>query len=220
MVAKKTKRPSISDAAVKAKTGKGWTEWFAILDKWGAKKKPHTEIATHLYDKLGVPGWWCQMVAVEYERARGLRKVGETAAQGFSVDVQRTVKASAQEAWDRFLQPKHVSKWFIKRSTAQLRVGGRYRNADGEGGEYLALTPPKRARMTWENPTCCPGTILEMTILPAGVGKVAVRVTHSRLKTQKDRSEMKDGWSWAMDSYKSYLETGKPIKYEDWAAER
>ena len=34
----KTKGPRMSDEAVKAKTGKSWKEWFALLDKAGAKK--------------------------------------------------------------------------------------------------------------------------------------------------------------------------------------
>jgi len=221
MASKKTVSLGIGDEAVKAKTGKTWSQWFTILDKWGAKKKPHKEIAAYLHKDLGVPGWWCQMVTVEYERAHGLRRVGETAEKkGFTVDVQRTIKASAKETWDKYLQPRHVSKWFAAKAKAQLRVGGRYDNADGYGGEYLALSPPKRARMTWEAADCCPGTIVEMTILPAGPGKVAVRVTHTKLKTQKDRKEIKEGWSWALDSFKSYVETGEGIEYDQWLESR
>jgi hypothetical protein len=35
------KAAGISDAAVQAKTGKTWTEWFAILDQAGAAAWPH-----------------------------------------------------------------------------------------------------------------------------------------------------------------------------------
>src|SRR5215469_1117257 len=69
---KETKRSS--DEAVKAKTGKVWAEWFKILDKAGAKKMPHKEIALYLYEKQKLPAWWCQMVAVGYEQERGLRQ--------------------------------------------------------------------------------------------------------------------------------------------------
>lgn len=31
---------------------------------------------------------------------------------------------------------------------------------------------------------------------------------------------MKDGWSWAMDSLRAWLETGAPIRHEDWLAAR
>ena len=37
--------------AVKAKTGKDWAGWFAVLDRAGARKMSHTEIATRLYER-------------------------------------------------------------------------------------------------------------------------------------------------------------------------
>ena len=47
-----------SDEAVKAKSGKTWAEWFKILDKAGAKKWQHKEIARFLYEKKRVSPWW------------------------------------------------------------------------------------------------------------------------------------------------------------------
>lgn len=32
----------ISDEAARAATGKGWREWFAILDEWEAAARGHT----------------------------------------------------------------------------------------------------------------------------------------------------------------------------------
>ena len=46
---RETKRST--DEAVKAKTGRVWAEWFEILDKAGAKKWPHKEIAAYLLQK-------------------------------------------------------------------------------------------------------------------------------------------------------------------------
>ncbi len=40
--------PRMSDEAVKAKTGKTWKEWFAILDKAGARKLSHQDIVKYL----------------------------------------------------------------------------------------------------------------------------------------------------------------------------
>jgi hypothetical protein len=31
---------------------------------------------------------------------------------------------------------------------------------------------------------------------------------------------MREGWTWAMDSLRSYLETGAPIPHEDWLKAR
>ena len=53
-----TPSPRLSDAAVEAKTGKPWQEWFGVLDAAGARQMDHQSIAAHLYKHLGVPGWW------------------------------------------------------------------------------------------------------------------------------------------------------------------
>ena len=63
----------ISEEAVRSKTGKGWDEWFSILDRSDVKDKGHTAIARHLRDELGVNAWWAQAVTVRYEYERGLR---------------------------------------------------------------------------------------------------------------------------------------------------
>ena len=92
--------PSISDEAALAKTGKNWSAWFRVLDRWGARKKSHPEIAKHLAAEHGLSGWWSQMVTVEFEKARGMRAaVGDRAARGFEVSVQRTVPLSAAETY-------------------------------------------------------------------------------------------------------------------------
>jgi hypothetical protein len=65
--------PSISSEAVKAKTGKDWPEWFAILDAADAQKMSHKEIVALLAEKYQVGSWWQQMVTVTYEQGRGLR---------------------------------------------------------------------------------------------------------------------------------------------------
>ena len=63
----------ISDESVRAKTGRGWDEWFAILDGSDVKEKGHTAIAKYLRDEQGVSAWWAQAVTVRYEYERGLR---------------------------------------------------------------------------------------------------------------------------------------------------
>lgn len=216
MPVKRKEGISIGDDAVRKRTGKGWKEWFAILDKWGAPKYTHTEIATYLYEKLEPGGWWAQMIAAQYERERGLRDIGQMRGGQYSVDVQRTIAATPRKAYDAFIDPKHRSVWFIAKSKADLKVGGAYGNAAGDKGKFLALTPPKRVRFSWENEKHCPGTVVEAVFTPLATGKVAIRISHSKLANQKDRAKMKDGWSWALDSLKSYLETDRPIKRSDW----
>jgi hypothetical protein len=67
----------MSDAAVKAKTGCTWERWVKSLDHHGAATLPHIEIARLIHDTWKVGGWWSQMVAVGYERIKGLRERGQ-----------------------------------------------------------------------------------------------------------------------------------------------
>ena len=74
MAEKRTGSRAISDETVRAKTGKGWDEWFSILDTWGMQEQGHTLTAKHLRENHGLSGWWAQTVTVRYEWERGLRK--------------------------------------------------------------------------------------------------------------------------------------------------
>ena len=105
--------PSMSDAAVKAKTGKDWAGWFGALDKAGATKLEHRAIADILSEKHGMPGWWCQMVTVEYERARGLRVRHETTS-GFSVAISKTIATSLSDLYEVTANAAKRRKWFPK----------------------------------------------------------------------------------------------------------
>ena len=58
----------------------------------------HRDIARYLYDKHKCTGWWSQMVAVEYERARGLRARHET-PEGYQVSVSKTISVSVKKLY-------------------------------------------------------------------------------------------------------------------------
>jgi hypothetical protein len=92
----------IGDAALAAKTGKTWQEWFAVLDAAGAAEMGHSEIANWLCDQYGTEkGWHWQMITAGYEQERGLRRKHEK-PDGFEVSVSRTMAASPEtllRAW-------------------------------------------------------------------------------------------------------------------------
>src|SRR5215510_11774808 len=102
--------PSMTDAAVRAKTGKDWAGWFAALDRAGAAKLEHRAIAELLSRRHGIPGWWCQMVTVEYERARGLRVRHQTTG-GFEVAVSRTIAASLPALYEAAATAPNRRRW-------------------------------------------------------------------------------------------------------------
>lgn len=114
-------RPSVSDEAVKAKTGKVWAEWFRVLDEAGAAKLPHKAIAELVHEKHKVPGWWAQMVTVEYERARGLRAVHQK-ADGYSANASKTVNCPLPRLFAAASNPDARKKWFPKGSFEQTSI--------------------------------------------------------------------------------------------------
>ena len=210
---------AIGDEAVGNRTGKNWNQWFSILDKWGAMEKGHKAMAEYLHTKHAVSPWWSQTVTIRYERERGLRVVGQK-GKNFEVSVQRTIGTTVKKAFEAWTEPKILNKWFTTKAKVDLKVGGKYSNSDKDKGECKVIVPGKRLRFTWENEEHCPDTVVEVTFTPQKGGKVAVRVTHFLLKNTRQRDEMKSGWSWALDSLKTHIETGKKLKYENWLKDK
>ena len=174
----------ISDQAVRGKTGKTWSEWFAILDKAGAKKMNHTEIATYLYDKLKVPGWWCQMVAVGYEQARGLRKEHET-SMGFQSSVSKTIGVPVSTLYKAWQDEKTRNRWLSK---APMTI--------------RKATPNKSIRVAWD------GDISNMDVrfYPKGSDKSQVVVDQTKLKSAADVPRMKKFWGEKLGKLQKMLE--------------
>jgi uncharacterized protein YndB with AHSA1/START domain len=186
MKANKTKAtgPRMSDEAVKAKTGKDWKEWFSILDKAGAKKMTHQEIATYLYNKQNVGPWWTQMVAVTYEQQRGMREKHER-PEGFQISVSRTVNAPIAKLFKSFENAKARNAWLAE-----------------EGLVVRKVTANKSMRVTWVDGK----TSLEINFYPKGNDKSQVVVQHSKLPDAKSSAKMKTYWGKALDRLRTSLE--------------
>src|SRR5437867_3880146 len=97
--------PRMSDEAVKSKTGKTWKDWFAFLDKAGARKMSHQEIVSYLSAKQHVGPWWQQMVTVTYEQASGLRDKHQR-PEGYQISVSRTLNAPVTKLFKSFANEK------------------------------------------------------------------------------------------------------------------
>lgn len=122
-------RPAASDLAVIAKTGKRWDQWFRVLDRAGAARMEHKDIVRLLGAKYGIGPWWRQMVAAEYERARGLGVRNRTAV-GYSVSVSRTVKAAVSDLYAATSELRRRRKWFPR---GALKLLSRAENAHLRG---------------------------------------------------------------------------------------
>jgi hypothetical protein len=93
----------VDDAAVIKATGKASEAWFAILEERSARSLPHGDIAKLLHDDYGVPGWWSQMVTVDYERSIGRRETGQRSDGDFTTSASRTLPGTLDEVLDRWL---------------------------------------------------------------------------------------------------------------------
>ncbi len=172
----------VSDEAIKAATGKTWSQWITALDRAKSLEKPHKEIAAWLHRERGLSAWWSQTVAVGYEQAKGLRVLHQKTT-GFEISVSRTIAVSSQRAY---------AVWSNSRS--------RKRFLD----EPLALrtkTSPKSLRFNRED-----GTILEIRIYPKGADKCQVAVQHFKLRSAASALAMKKYWATTLDSMRAMLE--------------
>ena len=186
-MATKTKKeamtPRMSDEAVNAKTGKNWEQWFAILDKAGAKKMNHQEIAKYLNTEQGVGPWWQQMVTVTYEQSRGLRKEHER-PDGYQISVSRTVNVPIAKLYKAFANDKTRNAWLAE-----------------DGLAVRKATANKSMRVTWNDVK----TSLEINFYPKGGEKSQVVVQHSKLPNAKASATMKTYWGKALDRLKASL---------------
>lgn len=173
----------MSDEAVKAKTGRGWREWFAALDKAGAKSMAHRDIATLLYEKHKVPGWWAQMVTVGYERARGLRQKYQKPA-GFSASCSRTIAAPVGPLFRAWADATQRRRW--------LKKGFTLRKA----------TRNKSLRITWADETH-----VEVYFSPKGKAKTQVAVQHEKLPNAKAVAAAKTYWDGKLDRLSALVES-------------
>ena len=91
-----------SDESIRRRTGRGWEEWFEMLDDWGAANRAHRETARWLAEQQGLHplAWNVQAIAASYERTRGLRVVGEK-DDGFAITASRTVAVPVERCSTR-----------------------------------------------------------------------------------------------------------------------
>ncbi len=215
-----TARDSLSESTVLEKTGKPLAHWRRVLDEFDCAEKGHKATAKFLVDKHGLTHWWAQTITVDYERAKGIRVVGQRHDGQFVVNVTRTVAAPVERVWEAWADAATLSKWFTTKQSHEFVEGGPYENADGDKGVFKKIVKHDRLHFTWENEKHCPGSLVIVQFLPKGKDKTTVAITHEKLPNKAGVDEMREGWSWALDSLKSFLETGKPIPYEDWLAGR
>lgn len=161
----------MSDAAVSRRTGRTWAEWVGVLDAVRAADTPHRQISAHV-KSLGTPEWWSQMVAVGYERIRGLRDRGQRRNGHYEISKSRTFNVPARMLFNAFANARTRRLW--------LPVTIAVRSA----------TPHKRLRITWDD-----GTLVQVDFTSKGNARSAVVVQHERLSDKSAADAMKSAWN-------------------------
>ncbi|MGN6870435.1 MAG: hypothetical protein ACTHMY_18755 [Solirubrobacteraceae bacterium] len=175
-----------SDEKIRERTGRGWEEWFAILDEWGAANRSHRDIARWLAEQMGIHplAWNAQAITASYELTRGLREVGEK-DDGFAITASKTVAVPVERLYEAVVGPPARRDWL----------------PDGRLTERTA-TPPKSARFDWaEGPTR-----VHVTFLAKGEAKSTVVVEHRRLADAEEANRMKTYWRERLSVLKDSLE--------------
>jgi hypothetical protein len=175
-----------SDEEIRRRTGRGWEEWFDLLDEWGAPERTHREAARWVAELQGIDAlaWNAQAVVGSYELARGLRVVGEH-PDGFTVTASKTVAVPIERLFDAFVDESLRARWL----------------PDGELRQRTA-TKPRSARFDWGD-----GETRVMVAFEAkGEAKSTAALQHVRLADAAEAERMKAFWRERVAAMKDELE--------------
>lgn len=172
----------MSDAAVRAKTGRTWKQWVAVLDAIDATAMPHREIARHLHDEYELESWWAQTVTVGYERIRGLRERGQRRGGDYRMSKTRTFAVPVETLYRAFATARARAKWLGEERPVVNRA-----------------TPHKSVRMAWPD-----GTRVEVTFVAKGDRSQAA-VEHGKLPSKAEAERLKHWWSERFDDLNDAL---------------
>ncbi len=175
-----------SDEKIRQRTGRGWEEWFAILDDWGAANRTHRETARWLAEQMGIHplAWNVQAITASYELTRGLREVGEK-DDGFAITASKTVAVPVEQLYEAVVSESARTGWLSQTHLIERTA-----------------TPPKSARFD-----CGDGsTRVHVTFLAKGATKSTVAVEHRRLPDAGEANRMKTYWRERLGVLKDTLE--------------
>jgi hypothetical protein len=173
-----------SDDAVQKATGRTWADWVAALDAAEAHRMSHRDIVRRVDETDGaIGGWWCQSVAVGYERIRGLREVGQRRDGAFEASKSRTLPVDVSTLYAMFADARRRKKW-LPQGPKRVRT---------------ALAD-KSIRLDWED-----GTQVNLHFVPKGVAKSSVAVQHTKLAGKVAANRAKAFWQERLDALDDVL---------------
>jgi hypothetical protein len=171
-----------SDDTIRERTGRGWEEWFDLLDAEGMADRQHREIARWVADQLGVVPltWPAQAVTKSYERARIGHAVGQKDDGTFTVNVSRTVAVPAERLYAEIVDDP--ARWF------------------GDGLRPRAATSPRTARYDRGE------TRVALFVDAKDTAKATVTIQQTRLTDAAEADRMRMFWRERLTGLKAIVE--------------
>jgi hypothetical protein len=173
----------LSDKGVHTKTGKAYSDWFAILDAAGAREMTHQEIAAILRSRYRLGRWWEQKLTIMYEHERGRRQKHETQA-GYQISVSRTLSFPVRKLFQMWYDKKVRRKWLLEDALV-----------------IRTTIVDKTLRGSWANGK----SRVVVGFFPKGPSKCLIVVEHTELGGSAEASQMKKYWAQALDCLKNAL---------------
>ncbi|MGL5824960.1 MAG: hypothetical protein ACRCYU_09110 [Nocardioides sp.] len=175
-----------TDAAIRERTGYGWEEWFDLLDESGGMARSHRDNAKWVAERLDITplAWPAQAVTTSYERAKGLRVVGQR-DDGFTVTASRTVAVPAERLFDALVNAAVSVSW-----------------PSGVTLSPRTATPSRTARFDVVGHT----SRVLLTFDEKGPDRSTVTVEHSRLADPAAADQFRSAWRQTLAELKATLE--------------
>lgn len=128
----------MADDAVKAKTGRDWKQWLALLDEAGCTEMTHRDIARYVAS-IGTSSWWTQTVTVGYERIRGLRQRLQQRSGEYQASKSRTFHAPLARVFAAFTNARTRKRWLPMKMTIKSSAAGKRMRLLGEDGSTVLV---------------------------------------------------------------------------------
>lgn len=145
-------------------------------------------------------------------------------ASQLGVFVRRRFRASREDVFDAFTDPKTLVRWFSPSADIgtevlehDLRIGGAYRlgfrfpdgSQDTVRGAFKEIQPPDRLAFTWtwDPPDRHAGIETFVTVVLREEGaETEVVISHDRFPTHETRDRHDAGWATTLDRLENLLD--------------
>ena len=173
------------DAALKAKTGCTWERWVQALDRLGAERMSHRDIAALVSTKYHVGDWWSQTVTVGYERIKGLRARGQRRDGSYEATKSKTFNVPVAALFAAWADANVRQRWL-----------------DGGVGKVRTMIEPKSMRLDGKD-----RSLIAVGFVAKGPSKSVVAVQHTKLRDREAANEAKQYWTRRLEALGAVLST-------------